>query len=811
MSTAEAALGLTSAEAARRLAADGPNELIRGKRRSRLMVFLGQFKSPMILLLLGAAGVAGFLGDVTDAVAIVAVVVLNAVVGFLEESKGEEAIRALRDLTAPRASVLRDGRVAVVPAREVVVGDVLVLSGGDLVAADATVVEAHRLTTSEATLTGESAPIEKRVEPAPPGAPLAEQVHRVFMASPVLDGTGRAVVTAIGMGTELGRIANLLESTVEEDTPLQKQLARVGRSLVWLCLLAVAAVAVLDLVRGKPLLDLFIFSISLAVAAVPEGLPAIVTIALAVGVQRMARRRVLVRNLPAVEALGSATVIATDKTGTLTTGQMVVREIWGEKAEVLRVAAACCDAELKEDGTAVGDPTEVAILEAARAVGLDRRTLERENPRLGENPFDSTRKRMSVHRADGALFVKGAIDTLLPLCVGRPDEASQVAATFSDRGLRVLGVAKGVGPEERDLTLVGLLGLADPPRPSAVLALADARQAGIHVVMMTGDHPRTAEAIAREMKLVVTGESSEGRVYARVTPEDKLRIVKELKAKGHLVAVTGDGTNDAPALKEAHVGIAMGQTGVEVTREAADLVLADDDFASIIAAVKEGRGIFKNIRKSLVYLLGGNVAELLLVGVTAALALPLPLLPLHLLWINLVTDSLPALALGVDPVTEDVLKERPRPPQEPMLGRRQWWRVARMGALIAPLALVPFLLLLDDLTTARSMAFSTVVFSRVFMAPAARSVEHTFFEVGAFTNPRLLWVLGGTTLLQLGVVWAPPSARLLGVGGVTWWWALVALGLGLVPASLMELAKLVRRKGGHTPRSGPLSTASAWR
>jgi Ca2+-transporting ATPase len=805
MSPQASAQGLTHDEAALRLAQDGPNELQRAKVRSPVWLFLEQLRSPMILLLIGAAVLAGVMGELADAIAIITIVLLNAVVGFFQEYRAEKAVLALRSLTAPRARVLRDGAAALIPAREVVVGDVLVLEAGDLVGADATVLETHRLHVNEASLTGESAPVQKSNVPAPEGAPLAEQVHRVFMGTPVLDGTGKARVTATGMRTELGRIATLLEGAEEEETPLQKQLVRVGQVLVVACLAVVAVVALVGVVHGRPWLELLLSSVSLAVAAVPEGLPAIVTIALAVGVQRMARRHVLVRRLPAVEALGSTTVIATDKTGTLTTGEMTVREVVGDEPAVLAAAAACCDATLDEGKPAVGDPTELALLRAAKARGLDRAELERTNPRVAENPFDSVRKRMSVRRADGVLYVKGAPESVLPLCEGDPAALTTRARELSAKGLRVLAVATGRGTEEAALTALGLVGLADPPRKSAVEALRHAHAAGIRTVMMTGDHPATAEAIAREMGLVLEGESSAGAVHARVTPEEKLKLVRELKAQGHIVAVTGDGTNDAPALKEAHVGIAMGRTGVEVTREAADLVLADDDYASIIAAVQEGRGIFENIRKSLVYLLGGNTAELAVVFLAGALGFPVPLLPLHLLWINLVTDSLPALALVMDPASPDALKRPPRPPSEAMLGAPQWRRVAALGGLVAAVSFIPYVLLQDDLVAARAVAFSTLVFAQVFAVFAARSTRRTLGEVGLLTNLRLVAVVVLTVALQLGAVLWPWSARLLDVAGVEPRWLVLSFGLGLVPATALELWKLVRR----IPRRASLEASPA--
>jgi len=582
-----------------------------------------------------------------------------------------------------------DASAAVVP------GDILVLEAGDIVAADARLREAHALSTNEAALTGESLPADKRATPVAAGAPLAERRDTVFMGTSVSTGSARAEVLATGMATELGRVAHLLATVAETETPLQAQLRRVGRSLLLLCSGIVAVVAILGVARGLPPLDVFLSAVSLAVAAVPEGLPAIVTIALAVGVQRMSARNVLVRNLPAVEALGCATVICTDKTGTLTQGVMDVRDLWvpgpDPKAEVdqhglLAAAAACCDAELPQNsgdnGGGTGDPTELGILRAAAARGVHRPEIEAANPRLAVMPFDSERKRMSVRRRDGRLYVKGAVETIVARSVTGTAGAAEAAEAMGSAGLRVLAVAVGDGEEETGLRLLGLLGLADPPRVEAIAAMAAARLAGIRTVMITGDHVTTATAIAREIGIVREGEDATDVVYARATPEDKLALVRAWKARGQIVAMTGDGVNDAPALREAHVGIAMGRGGTAVTREASDVVLADDNFASIVAGIGEGRGIFDNIRKSLLYLLAGNSGELALMLAAAVAGLPLPLLPLQILWINLITDGPPALALVMDPPAPDILRRPPRRPGQPMLGGRQWRLVLSVGLVL---------------------------------------------------------------------------------------------------------------------------------
>jgi Ca2+-transporting ATPase len=545
------------------------------------------------------------------------------------------------------------------------------------------------------------------------------------------------------------------------------------------------------------MLEVFMSAVSLAVAAVPEGLPAIVTIALALGVQRMSQRNVLVRRLPAVETLGSATVICTDKTGTLTTGVMAVRELWGQDHHgVLEAAAACCDAELADDRrNGTGDPTEIALLAAAAERGIDRATIERDRPRRHVAPFDSERKRMSIARADGVLYVKGAPEMLLPLCTDGTAGAAEANREMAGRGLRVLGVAVGAGIEEKDLRFVGLAAIADPPRSEAIAAVAAARAAGIRTVMITGDHPVTAHAIARELGILKDGEDAAERVHARATPAEKLEIVRDWKRRGAVVAMTGDGVNDAPALREAHIGIAMGRAGTEVTREASDMVLADDNFASIVAAVREGRGIFDNIRKTLVYLLTGNAAELAVMLVTALAGLPLPLLPLHLLWINLVTDGLPALALVMDPPDPDALQRPPRPPVEPMLGRREWTAIAVMGALEATVVIAIFVWTLrrEGVDAARAVAFDTLVISELLRAFAARSPTRVLAQVGVFTNVRLIAVVFLSVLFQLALHQVPGLIRLFQLADLPLADRVLPLLLGLIPVTALELGKLARR------------------
>jgi P-type Ca2+ transporter type 2C len=806
--------GLTAEEAAERLREQGPNEIQRGEGVSAWRILAGQFKGALIWLLIGATVVSALLNETTDAIAIGAILVINALVGFFQEYRAERAVLALRAMTAPRARVLRDGRSVVIPAREIVTGDAVLLEAGDLVPADARLVEASQLATLEAALTGESAPVDKRTQPAADDAPLAERHDRVFLGTSVATGTALAKVYATGMRTELGRIAHLLSTTEETRTPLQVRLEAVGRTLLVLCLGIVAVVAAATLVRGFGWLDVLLSSVSLAVAAVPEGLAAIVTIALAIGVQRMASRHVLVRKLPAVETLGSTTIICTDKTGTLTTGVMTVRELWGpDHRALLFASAANCDAELDPGGRAgTGDPTEIALLRAAAERGIERDAIERERTRVSVLPFDSERKRMSILRSDGVLYVKGAVESMLPLCSSGTEGAEQANADMAARGLRVLAVATGPTAEENDLRFLGLVGIADPPRSEAIEAVARARAAGIRTVMITGDHPVTARAIAREMGILGPADAPEDVVHARATPEDKLRIVRSWKSKGAIVAMTGDGVNDAPALKEAHIGIAMGQTGTEVTREASDMVLTDDNFASIVAAVREGRGIYDNIRKTLVYLLAGNFGELTVMLAAAVAGLALPLLPLQLLWVNLVTDGLPALALVMDPTSDDALKRPPRRPDEPMLGRSQWTLVVLTGLLQAAVTFGAYLWAARsrNLEEARNLAFSVLVFGEVLRAFAARSDTKLHWELGAFSNARLVAVAAITMLVQLAIHHLPFTQKLFGIGPISLADCTLSLGLGFIPVTVLELSKLVRR-GWSGPARPDDMARSFWR
>lgn len=869
----DALRGLSREAAERRLAEDGPNELQKAEAVSPLAIFFGQFRSLVIWVLIAAAAVSAIVGELVDGVAIVAIVLLNAVIGFFQEYRAERAVAALARLAAPRARVLRDGAALVVPAAEIVRGDVLLLDAGDLVPADARVLECAALSAAEAPLTGESEPVQKSAVTCPPETGLADRHDMVFLGTSVTNGTGRAIVVATGMATEVGHIASLLASAAADTTPLQTKLDQVGRRLLMACFGIVVVVFVLGMLRGVPPFDMFLAAVSLAVAAVPEGLPAVVTVALALGVQRMVRRHALIRRLPAVETLGCAEVICTDKTGTLTVGEMTARRlvtsqtvfgVTGEGyategtffadgaerapaddallADLLVAAAACNDAELatKDGKTAVvGDPTEGALLVLAAKGNVTRATVENTMPRVGVVPFDSDRKRMTVVRDRSGTpwaYVKGAPEVVVARCGSVRTGAGTVplseavraqmleaAAVLASDALRVLALASRPldswpVPEtevERDLTLLGLVGLQDPPRAEAKDSIAKCKTAGIRVVMITGDHPDTARAIARELGILDHGgDVLVGRdldelsdrdlaasveravVYARVTAEHKLRIVRAWKARGAVVAMTGDGVNDAPALKEASIGIAMGRTGTEVTKEAADMIVTDDNFASIVAAVEEGRGIYDNIRKTLAYLLAGNAGELAVMLVAALVGWPLPLLPIQLLWINLVTDGLPALGLATDPIDPDVLTRPPRRPDAELMDRRFMAQLALIGSLTATVTLGAFAYELwvdGNLEDARDAAFSVLVIAELLRAFGARSNTRTIWETGVLSNLRLFVIVAASFSLQIAIHHEPTLAAFFGTEPISMQQCVAWIVLGAMPLAVLEALKLRTR------------------
>jgi Ca2+-transporting ATPase len=879
--------GLSDAQAEARLEQFGPNELSPGKKISPWRIFLRQFQNLLMLILMAAVAISFFLGERLDAWVILVILVACAVLGFVQEFRAEKAAAALAKLAVPEATVIRGGQETVIPAREVAPGDWLSLHAGDRVAADARLVEQFNLAADESLLTGESTAVSKHLNALPdPETAIADQLCMVFGGTVITYGRGLAVVTATGMASQFGRIAALLEEVTEEQTPLERRMQTVGRVLSLICLVVAAGAAVLGVVRGHSWLEMLIWGISLAVAAVPEALPAVVTGALAIGTTRMARRHAIVKRLPAVETMGCTTVICTDKTGTLTKNEMMARRLFLDGRELTvsgsgyspegtfheghrkidpagepvllfaaRISLLCNDATLVQQGdawTVRGDPTEGALLVLGRKAGFDHDRLKAEYPRVAEIPFTSERKRMStIHQgADGFLMcLKGAPESLLPGCGRiltaqgeRPlTEADQQgilaqAARMAGGALRVLGLAYRRLPavpdltpaaEEADLVWVGLAGLMDPPRPEARPAVAECHRAGIRVIMVTGDHPDTAGAIAREVGLmrrrqrIVTGREvnamdepeleaalREAAVFARVAPEHKLRLVHALKAQGEVVAMTGDGVNDAPALKRADIGVAMGLTGTEVTKETAAMILADDNFASLVAAVEEGRAIFDNIKKYLVYLLSCNIAEILILTGGFFLGMPLPLIALQILWVNLTTDGLPALALGVDPPAPDLMSRPPRPLAEGVFSRPVNVMLAVISAYLT-LILIPLFAFyyyenpwgLSDpeevLIRAQTMVFITLVLAELVNAFNCRSEYHSLFTVGLFAN-RYLWL---AVLISLGMMVAvvewDPLANIFHTMplNLTDWAVVVGLSLLIIPVA--EVAKWwVRRSGG---------------
>jgi Ca2+-transporting ATPase len=863
--------GLRDEEARTRLARVGPNELAAERRVPAWRRFLSQFRDVLVILLLIATGISAALWSVEpdaalpyEAIAIFAVVLLNAVMGYVQESRAEAAVAALRAMSAADATVIRDGERRSIPASQIVPGDIILIEEGDTIPADGRLIESAALQTAEAALTGESLPVGKHTAPIAEDAPLGDRSNMVFSGTAATYGHGTAVVTATGMHTEMGKIAGLLEATPDEITPLQRELDRTGK-LLGLVVVAIAVVMITtiivveDVQNVSAILDVLILGVALAVAAVPEGLPAVVTAVLSIGVQRMARRNAIVRHLAAVETLGAATVIASDKTGTLTRNEMTVRLVVTASGRVtfegtgyapdggvrtddgppidgplrieieraLAVADRANNASVREhEGrwTVQGDPTEGALIVAARKCGLDEADLDRRLPRVGEIPFSSERKLMStIHRDTekehgGIVFTKGAPDVLLtrcefelvgddrrPLTSGRREEILQTNEALAGEALRTLGVAARWLEEdafekhtanpgehvEQGLVFCGLIGMIDPPRAEATAAVARARRAGIRPIMITGDHPRTASVIARELgissdgrtmtgaELETLGEDALSRlaaevsVYARVNPEHKLRIVDALKRSGAVVAMTGDGVNDAPALKKADIGVAMGITGTDVSKEAADMVLSDDNFASIVAAVEEGRAIFANIRKFLRYLLSSNIGEVMTMFFGVLLAtkigldadgngVVLPLLATQILWINLITDGPPALALGLDPPNEALMEQRPRPAGEPVITAAMWRGIIFVGVIMA----AGTLFVLDaslpggfaegagEMQYGQTMAFTTLMLFQMFNVLNARSDEQSAFA-HLFTNGWLWAALTGSVLLQVAVVYVP--------------------------------------------------------
>jgi len=813
--------GLSAEEARKRLEEYGPNELKEKKKKTPLYMFLDQFRDFMILVLIAAALISGTIGEVSDTIAIVVIVVLNALVGFVQEYRAEKALAALKKMVDPTALALRDATPANVPASEIVPGDVVILEAGRVVPADLRLIETAQLKIEEAALTGESVPVEKQVKALHEEAlPLGDRKNMAYKGTTVSYGRGMGVVIGTGMSTELGEIAHMLQGEEEVRTPLQKRLLGFGRRISLVVLFICALVFGAGIFRGEPVILMFFTAVSLAVAAIPEALPAVVTVALALGARKMVRQNALIRKLPAVETLGSVTFICSDKTGTLTLNRMTVEEVYVDRelskcrdwrpdmdnspvsdprSLLFTALALSNDAQKDSSGTPIGDPTEIALYAAARDKGFEKEVLEKKFARISEIPFDAERKCMTTfHKwSHGFIsFTKGAIDSLVEhshtmiTSEGMMDIERNEIITINERmasdGLRVLGIAVRKWTEvpgdmsaeniETGLTFVGLVGMMDPPREEAMEAVALCKKAGIRPVMITGDHPLTAEVIAKRLgilehdsRAIMSGRTLEVlspeelgkhvediRVYARVAPQQKLKIVKALQDRGQFVAMTGDGVNDAPALKRADIGIAMGITGSDVAKEAAHMVLLDDNFATIVKAVKEGRKIYDNIRKFVRYLLTTNSGELWTLFLAPFAGLPMPLLPIHILWINLMTDGLPALALSMEPPEGDVMQRPPRNPRESIFAHGLWIHAIWVGLLMAGIVL---LLQAWTITTGsihwQTMVFTVLCLTQLGNVLAIRSERESLFTIGLFSNKPLLGAVVVSFLLQMAVVYMP--------------------------------------------------------
>jgi Ca2+-transporting ATPase len=862
--------GLTGAEAVRRLAEHGPNELLAAHRISPWEILFQQFKNVLIVILLVATALSAFLGHGIEAVAITVIVLFAVLLGFAQEYRAERAIEALRRMAAPTATVLRDGEEVEIPARDLVPGDIILLHAGDKIPADARLIEAVNLQIEEAALTGESVPVEKQAAMLAGGqAPLGDRKNIAYSGTTASYGRGRAVVVATGMSTEFGKIAQMLQTVETSKTPLQENLDRVGHMLARVAFAVVAVIVALGLFRGQPVIEMLIFGIALAVAVVPEALPAVVTISLALGVQRLVKRNALMRRLPAVETLGSTSVICSDKTGTLTKDEMTVRRIFaagrtydvtGEGYEprglfsyagapveppsqltlLLRAAALDSDSHIvysESEGRwhVKGDPTEGALVVAAAKAGLKKADLESQFPRVNEIPFTSETKRMTtLHSGPEGMvaYSKGAPETILSSCVrqltaegeaeldaaGR-EAILEAARQMAGQALRVIAVSSKAGAAienaEHQMTFLGLAGMIDPPRPEAKAAIHTCELAGIKPVMITGDHPLTAKAVARELGLLKTdrvvsgaeleamGESEfEGQVedievYARVSPAHKLRVVTALQKMGHIVAMTGDGVNDAPALKKADIGIAMGITGTDVTKEAAAMTLTDDNFASIVAAVEEGRHIFGNIKKYLMYLLSSNIGEIVLMAAAMLFGMPLPLSAVQILYVNLATDGLPALALAVDPPEPDLMRRQPRKPRTGIFTRPVVILMTVGGLWSAAVNLGLFAWALNSgrgVKEAMTMTFVSLVLIQFFKAYNFRSDRHSVL-IRPFANGWLNWAILWESALLALVVYLPVLHKPFGTFALTLIdWVIVAL-VALTITPVLELAKWMERRG----------------
>ena len=846
--------GLTKEEVKKRTEKFGKNKLQEKKKKSWAAKFFEQFKDVMIVILIIAAVVSFVIACVEknpkeffEPVLILLIVVLNAIMGVVQESKAEKALDALNNMSAPHARVIRDGEEKIINAADLVPGDIIVLEAGDFVPADARLIKSVSLKSEESALTGESVPTDKDADKAVKAkAPIGDRSNMVFTGCSITYGTARAVVVATGMNTEMGKIAGLLSNEEEGATPLQQKLAKLGRNLGFVALAACAVIFIVGILSDIGILEMFMTAVSLAVSAIPEGLPAIVTIVLSIGVQRMVKKNAIIRRLPAVETLGSASIICSDKTGTLTMNRMTLIEAYTDSADateeiskensqkvkkLLTYATLCSNGSITVHGnkeTHVGDPTETAIVSAAHKNGLEKDALNAKNPRLAELPFDSDRKLMStINKIGGKLYVivKGAVDVIEKRCIaGNLEKAREFNDSMSARALRVLAVAyKEIDavPEkltsedlENGLTFMGLVGMIDPPRPKAKAAVTVCKEAGIKPIMITGDHVVTATAIAKQLGIyengdkAITGaeldEMSDREldanlelisVYARVSPENKIRIVKAWQRKGQVVSMTGDGVNDAPALKAADIGCAMGITGTDVAKGSADMILTDDNFTTIVDAVREGRGIYANIKKVVGFLLGTNIGEVVAVFFAMIFWHSTPFLSMQLLMINLVTDSLPAIALGMEAVEADVMKHKPKPKDEGLFAHGLGIKIVLQGFMFGILALIAFKLgesVTGTLVGGQTLAFMTLALSQILQAYNMRS-ERSLFKIGPFSNHKLNWACFGSLALLALVVFTPVRIA-FGLMMLPGWLYAVALGFGLFPIFVMEIAKIIEHK-----------------
>jgi len=848
-----AATGLTTADAQKRLTEHGHNTIPEKGRRSLLVMLLGQFADFMIVVLLAAALISGFIGEPQDTIAILVIVLLNAIIGTIQEFRAERAVAALRKMAAPETQVLRDGQVVTLAAAELVPGDVVLLEAGNIVPADLRLLEVEEMQVDESALTGESHPVDKlqtRLEGT--DLPVGDCQNLAFKGSLVTRGRGKGVVVATGLETEIGRIAKLLQGEVGVKTPLQVRLTRFGRYLALAILAICVIVFTAGILQGQPVMLMFLTAVSLAVAAIPEALPAVVTISLALGAHKLLRHNALVRNLPAVETLGSVTYICADKTGTLTQNRMTVElffaagerrdslpdaqddEVLAELGQALALSNDVAD----KDGKPAGEPTELALFEAAFKAGFNKGALEQEIPRLGVIPFDSQRKQMTtLHKSpEGVVaYIKGAPERILAQCenamgkdgqlVFEPEAVLAEAEQLANEGYRVLALAKrefATLPEpldaettEQDLTFIGLVALIDPPRPEVQQAVADCITAGITPVMITGDHPGTAMAIARRLGITDNDQATLSgselaklsdeefarlvesvRVYARVAPEQKLRIVKALQENGEFVAMTGDGVNDAPALKRAGIGVAMGQKGTDVAREASDMVLLDDNFATIVHAVQAGRRIFDNIRKFIKDTMSSNSGEIWTLFLAPFLGLPIPLLPIHILWINLVTDGLPGLAFTAEPAEPGIMQRAPRPPEENIFAHGMWQHILWVGLFVGGISIASMAWAISrGVEYWQTVVFTVLTVSQLFHSLAVRSETESLFRIGLFTNLPMLGAVILTLLLQMAVIYTPALNSIFHTQPLPMFDLAVCLLLSSLVLVAVEIEKWLVRRG----------------